>query len=171
MYSFLYEGGRATTHIRKNLNGLSTSLSNENKVDDIHNPPTSRAVMFLTSTEKPTPPTGHVHLVLFEQTQESFYLEIPVAVIGTVCLQPCKYLRYLGWCVLGVEGWLQDEQGHTVDPNGNLVNQGIYHYRLPADHQGFTFTFHCRPQGQKLTTPQMSSFTLSTLKSSSCAAK
>jgi hypothetical protein len=48
-----------------------------------------------------------------------------------------KYLRYLGWCVLGVEGSLQDEQGHQVNLNGELVDQGVYHYRLPVTRQGY----------------------------------
>ncbi|KAF8800117.1 hypothetical protein BYT27DRAFT_7227611 [Phlegmacium glaucopus] len=76
---------------------------------------------------QPTPP-GHVHLVLFQQQQqqqnESFHLEIPLRVITDVCRHPPKYLRYLGWCVLGVEGSLQDGQGHQVDPNGDLVDGG-----------------------------------------------
>ena len=121
------------------------------------------------NARRPTPPVGHVHLVLFEQVHESFYLEIPVTVIRTVCLRPCKYLRYLGWCVLGIEGSLQDEQGHQVELSGNLVDQGVYHYRLPAAHQGFPLFFFVIDQ--ELTTPQMFSSTLLTLKLSSCAAK
>ncbi|KAF8349399.1 hypothetical protein F5887DRAFT_492297 [Amanita rubescens] len=81
------------------------------------------------------PPDGHVHLVLFEQPRESFYLEIPLRVITDVCRHPPKYLHYLGWCVLGVEGSLQDAQGRQVDLNGNLVDRGIYYYRLPATQQ------------------------------------
>jgi hypothetical protein len=93
---------------------------------------------------RPTPLAGHIHLVLFEQVHESFYLEIPVAIIQTVCLRPCKYLRYLGWCILGVKGSLQDEQRHQVELNGDLVDQGTYHYMLPAAHQGFPLPFSYR---------------------------
>lgn len=95
--------------------------------------------MSSANTRRPTPLAGHIHLVLFQQVHESFYLEIPVAIIQTVCLRPCKYLRYLGWCVLGVEGSLQDEQRHQVELNGNLVDQGTYHYRLPVAHQDALF--------------------------------
>jgi hypothetical protein len=87
-------------------------------------------------TAQPTPPEGHVHLVLFEQQPDLFYLEIPLRVIKVVCRHPPKYLRYLGWCVLGVEGSLQDGQGRQVNLNRGLVDRGVYRYRLP-------FTFLC----------------------------
>ena len=117
---------------------------------------------------QPTPPDGHVHLVLSAQTPDPFHFEIPLHVITDVCCHPPKYLRYLGWCVLGVEGSLQDGQGHQVDLNGNLVDGGVYYYRLPATQQGFLLRFFVI---LKLTIPQISCFTLLTLRSSSCAAK
>ena len=101
-------------------------------------------------TVQPTPPHGHVHLVLLERQPASFYLEIPLRVIRDVCRRPPKYLRYLGWCVLGVEGLVQDERGHQVDPNANLVEKGVYYYRLPAVQQGCLLYFFVI---LKLTTP------------------
>lgn len=124
--------------------------------------------MSSANTRRPTPLAGHIHLVLFQQVHESFYLEIPVAIIQTVCLRPCKYLRYLGWCVLGVEGSLQDEQRHQVELNGNLVDQGTYHYRLPVAHQGFPLPFYYRSRAN---IHQMPFSTLLTRKLSSYAAK
>jgi hypothetical protein len=118
-------------------------------------------------TAQPTPPAGHVHLVLFERQPNSFYLEIPLRVIRDVCRHPPKYLRYLGWCVLGVEGLLQG-QGHRVNLNSELIDMGVYHYRLPAAQQGCLLHFFVI---LKLTTPQVSSITLLTLRSSSCAAR
>lgn len=119
-------------------------------------------------TVQPTPLEGHAHLVLFEKQPDSFYLEIPLCVIRDVCRHPPKYLRYLGWCILGVEGSLQDGQGHEVNLNHGLVDRGIYHYyRLPAGQQGCHLHFFVI---LKLTIPQLTSLTLLTLRSSSCAA-
>lgn len=96
-----------------------------------------------STTRQQTPQAGHVHLILFEQDHGSFYLEIPIAVIKILCLKPCKYLRYLGWCILGGEGALQDSKEHLVNLEGSLVDQEVYYYRLPASHQGFAFPFRC----------------------------
>ena len=41
------------------------------------------------------PPSGFIHLILLSQ-QNPFYLQIPTAIVGTVCLSPRKYLQYLG---------------------------------------------------------------------------
>ena len=76
------------------------------------------------------PPSGFIHLVLLSQ-EIPFYLEIPTAIVATVCLSPRKYLRYIGWCVLGVLGVLNDEQGNEIVLDGELVDQGVYHYIVP----------------------------------------
>jgi hypothetical protein len=76
------------------------------------------------------PPSGFIHLVLLSQ-QSPFYLQIPTAIVPTLCLSPRKYLRYLGWCVLGVIGVLKDEQGNEIALDGELVDQGVYHYIVP----------------------------------------
>ena len=70
------------------------------------------------------------HLVLMSQ-EDLIYLEIPTAIVSTVCLRPRKYLRYLGWCVLGVIGDVSDEQGNVIELDGELVDQGVYHYIVP----------------------------------------
>jgi hypothetical protein len=76
------------------------------------------------------PPSGFIHLVLLSQ-QNPFYLQIPAAIVPTLCLSPRKYLRYLGWCVLGIIGDLKDEQGNEIALDGELVDQGVYHYIVP----------------------------------------
>jgi hypothetical protein len=73
------------------------------------------------------PPSGFIHLILLSQ-ENPFYLEIPTAIVGTLCLSPRKYLRYLGWCVLGAIGVLSDVQGNEIALHGELVDQGVYHY-------------------------------------------
>jgi hypothetical protein len=84
-----------------------------------------------------TPLVGHVHLVLFEP--QHFFLEIPVDIIRKLCLKPCKYLRYLGWCILGSEGELKDAHLNEVNLNDDLVDQAVYHYKLHLDQQSFSF--------------------------------
>ena len=76
------------------------------------------------------PQPGFIHLILLSQ-QNPFYLEIPTAIVPTLCLRPRKYLRYLGWCVLGVIVVLKDEQGNRIALNGELVDRGVYHYIVP----------------------------------------
>ena len=76
------------------------------------------------------PQPGFIHLILLSQ-ENPFYLEIPTAIVATVCLSPRKYLRYLGWCVLGVIGVLNDEQGNEIVLDGELVDQGVYQYVVP----------------------------------------
>jgi hypothetical protein len=58
-------------------------------------------------------PSGFIHLILLSQ-EDPLYLEIPTAIVKEVCLKPRKYLRYLGWCILGVIGDVSDEQGTSL---------------------------------------------------------
>ncbi|KAF8713536.1 hypothetical protein AX14_012944 [Amanita brunnescens Koide BX004] len=77
-----------------------------------------------------TVPRGHVGLVLLQNGNSSFYLEIPLNTINGLCLRPRKYLRFLGWCILGVEGVLALQAGGDgISDNGDLTNRrGVYHY-------------------------------------------
>jgi hypothetical protein len=74
-----------------------------------------------------TVPQGHVALVLFREGDQNFYLQIPLTIIDSLCLRPRKYLLYLGWCVLGSEGTVQ-QGGIEIGADGNLDDQGIYNY-------------------------------------------
>jgi len=78
------------------------------------------------------PPSGFVKLILVPG-EDPFYLEIPIVIVEEVCLKPLKYLRYLGWCVLGVVGTLCNEQGNEITLealDGTLANQGVYRYEV-----------------------------------------
>jgi hypothetical protein len=81
----------------------------------------------------PSPPPGHVQLILpIPPTSESpVYLEIPVSVINPLTLRPRKYLRYLGWTILGREGCLQTEEGSDIEMDEPLAGIARYVYILP----------------------------------------
>ena len=70
---------------------------------------------------------NHVRLVLHRSSD--FYLEIPIAVVENLVLKPYKFLRYLGWSILGIPGDLQDTQGVAVDLEGTeLIPNSTYRY-------------------------------------------
>ena len=75
--------------------------------------------------------TGHVRLYLVVEEDSMFYLEIPLDVIHALCLNHRKYLLYLGWCILGVEGSLSllDARGkyRRIPPVGNLDEERYYY--------------------------------------------
>ena len=77
---------------------------------------------------------GHVALVLLpvERSPDGkyFYLEIPIDIINSLCLRPRKYLRYLGWCILGNNGILSFEHnGNEIDdPHGGVQGGEVYYY-------------------------------------------
>ena len=75
------------------------------------------------------PPSGFIHFVLLSQ-YDPFYLEIPTTIVAELCLKPVKYLRYLGWSILGVIGDLKDSQGNVIPLDGELNDRGTYRYVL-----------------------------------------
>ncbi|KAJ6620977.1 hypothetical protein B0H10DRAFT_1945618 [Mycena sp. CBHHK59/15] len=88
-----------------------------------------------------TPPlpavvSGNVRLLILPE--RGFYLEIPIDVVVSLCLKPVKYLRFLGWCILGVLGDLTF-LGGEIEDNTLLVDQGIYTYVIDDD-QGPQFS-------------------------------
>jgi hypothetical protein len=84
------------------------------------------------SSTTPIPEDGHVRLILLDEENSSFYLDIPLQIIKSLCLKPLKYLLFLGWCILGVEGMLARERdGDGVGTDGNLNEHEIYYYVAP----------------------------------------
>ncbi|KAM6490780.1 hypothetical protein JOM56_013743 [Amanita muscaria] len=74
-------------------------------------------------------PKGHVALVLLREGDSELCLQIPSDSISSLCLTPRKYLLFLGWCILGVEGVLAlEHDGDGIDTDGDLDDQEIYHY-------------------------------------------
>ena len=70
---------------------------------------------------------NHVWLVLHRNSD--LYLEAPITIVVDLVLKPFKFLRYLGWSILGIPGDLQDVQGVTVDlESTELIPKSTYHY-------------------------------------------
>jgi hypothetical protein len=96
------------------------------------------------SSSASTPvPDNSVWLILIHQRvlSKSFYLQIPLDVINTLCSRPRKYLLFLGWCVLGMEGVLAVEpNGDGIVTEGGLNNRAIYYFVTP-DGAGMFFLF------------------------------
>jgi hypothetical protein len=77
----------------------------------------------------PPPPDNHVQVVLHRGDVSDFYLELPVSVVVDLVLKPLKFLRYLGWSVLGVSGDLLDARGLAVDlESTDLTAKSTYWY-------------------------------------------
>jgi hypothetical protein len=83
-----------------------------------------------TTMVRQTPPQTHVHLILHtNEDGKDFYLEIPISVVSSLVVKPLKYLRYLGWCVLGRGGGLKYGDGSDVDLEAaELMEGGTYRY-------------------------------------------
>jgi hypothetical protein len=97
------------------------------------------------------PEDGHVRLILLEGENSSFYLDIPLQTVESLCLKPLKYLLFLGWCILGVEGVLARERdGDEIDTDGNLNELEIYYFVEPENAGMFSLTMYCYARAQHL---------------------
>ncbi|KAJ7919235.1 hypothetical protein B0H13DRAFT_1868754 [Mycena leptocephala] len=73
---------------------------------------------------------GHIHLILSYSTDD-FYLEIPIAVVQSNSVHPIKYLRFLGWCIIGILGTVKsDREGVDIVDTALLQDRGTYFYEL-----------------------------------------
>ena len=90
-------------------------------------------------------PEGHVALVLLQRGSSDFYLEIPIAIINSLCLRPRKYLRFLAWCILGNHGKLVIEPGgdELDNPDGGVEDQDIYYHDMNIGYGAFRSRCHC----------------------------
>ena len=78
--------------------------------------------------------SGHIRLILVHPW---FYLDIPLNIINTLCLKPHKYLRFLGWCILGIDGVVAESHSSREDigPDGDL-NEGESYCYVTRGHTG-----------------------------------
>jgi hypothetical protein len=83
------------------------------------------------SPPDPVPP-GYIRLILIHENHLPFYLQIPLDIITSLCVKPRKYLIFLGWCILGVEGGLAlNPAGEGIETDGDLEDEGIYYFVSP----------------------------------------
>ena len=77
------------------------------------------------------PPADHIWLFLESHPAdpEALYLEIPLERIHSLCLKPGKYLRFLAYAILAVEGTIVHDKpsGQVPLPDeSQLEDGGIY---------------------------------------------
>ncbi|KAJ7669051.1 hypothetical protein B0H14DRAFT_3538832 [Mycena olivaceomarginata] len=58
---------------------------------------------------------------------DSLYLDVPVDAVASLCLHPVKYLRFLAYCILGVDGTIamEDFEGEVL-PDEDRLGEGVY---------------------------------------------
>ena len=82
----------------------------------------------------PVPP-GYIRFILIHDNADNaspFYLQIPLNIIASLCQNPRKYLLFLGWCVLGIQGFLAvSRDGEDIGELGGLEDEAIYYYVTP----------------------------------------
>ena len=87
----------------------------------------------MSSTTGDVIPAGHVCPNLVHKHNSWFYLHVPLAIIDSLCLKPCMYLKFLGWCILGIEGMLSLKNGSgEIETDGTLDDEGVYYYVTPT---------------------------------------
>ncbi|KAI0286045.1 hypothetical protein BGY98DRAFT_1092842 [Russula aff. rugulosa BPL654] len=82
------------------------------------------------------PQEGNIQLIVVRPLDGSpaLYLEIPIAHLASLCIRPRKYLRYLGWCIMGVEGRVARDSPQPVNDikdEGELESGSVYSYQIP----------------------------------------
>ena len=81
------------------------------------------------------PQEGNIQLIIYTPPESSaLYLEVPIAHIIPLCVRPRKFLRYIGWCIMGVEGHVSRDSPTPIDnigDDGDLTGGHVYSYQLP----------------------------------------
>lgn len=77
-------------------------------------------------------PQAHVRPILLDGADSPFYLEIPIAVINSLCLKPRKCLVFLGWCI-GIDGVLAVDDDDQINTDRVLDARGTYYYVTNID--------------------------------------
>lgn len=90
------------------------------------------------------PPKGHIWLALNPSKKfgRGFYLEIPIEVIQSNCLYPIKYLRYLAWSILHLEGTIF-HAGACLQDDSEVVDRGKYLFHASDANGLFSFLAIC----------------------------
>ena len=82
------------------------------------------------------PQEGNTQLIVVKSLNDSpaLYLEIPLNHLDSLSERPRKYLRYLGWCIMGVEGHVAMDSprpANDIGDEGLLEAGAVYSYRIP----------------------------------------
>ena len=95
-----------------------------------------------TESDIPSIEVVHVRLILLHDANSSFHLDIPLDIIESLCLKPLKYLLFLGWCILGVEGVLAYEHDGVELALMEIWVNAIYtiYYIRPENADTFSLT-------------------------------
>ncbi|KAJ7246669.1 hypothetical protein C8J57DRAFT_1724736 [Mycena rebaudengoi] len=85
-----------------------------------------------------TPAVAPAHVrPLLSHEVDTFYLDIPISVVTANCLRPIKYLRFIGWCVIGILGTVNAARdGQEIAHNAHIQDQAIYYYTYTAAPNG-----------------------------------
>ncbi|KAJ7686076.1 hypothetical protein B0H17DRAFT_1072628 [Mycena rosella] len=70
-------------------------------------------------------PAFRLHLV---SELDGLYLDIPTSVVSAVCLYPAKYLRFLGYCILGVDGTIAEDFKSEGLRDEDPLDAGVYYF-------------------------------------------
>ncbi|KAJ7925799.1 hypothetical protein B0H13DRAFT_1113789 [Mycena leptocephala] len=88
---------------------------------------------------------GHIHLILSHSTDD-FYLEIPISVVQSNSVRPIKYLRFLGWCIMGILGAVKsDRAGADLADTALLQDRGTYFYVYDAPNDDAALRYAVDP--------------------------
>ncbi|KAK0245820.1 hypothetical protein EDD85DRAFT_1016868 [Armillaria nabsnona] len=66
-------------------------------------------------------------LSIFSDRKDDEFLAIPVADIARITKRPVKFLRFVGFCILGVDGSIMSEKGAFVDDD-EAITEGRYYF-------------------------------------------
>lgn len=76
-----------------------------------------------------SPPSSHIWLFLESNPDDpkALYLEIPLECIRSLCLKPGKFLRFLAYAILAIDGTIVQLSGQTtLADESQLEDGGIY---------------------------------------------
>lgn len=73
-----------------------------------------------------SPPASHIWFFLESNPDdpEALYLEIPLERIRSLCLKPGKYLRFLAYAILAVDGTIVQPSGRTTLADDSQLDEG-----------------------------------------------
>ncbi|KIK58950.1 hypothetical protein GYMLUDRAFT_44978 [Collybiopsis luxurians FD-317 M1] len=93
----------------------------------------------MMSSSPDSPPPGHVWLFLESSPDDpdALFLEIPLERIQKLCLKPCKYLRFLAYAILALDGAIVHSPSTLLADDAPLEDRGIYifHYSMEITAQ------------------------------------